>query len=326
MNSTSILMLLSLPGMVAAQSAEPDSIPGRRGHHALVYDAAHRRILLTGGSTPLNGGQSYHFFDELWAFTGGGWRRERATISPRSGQAVAYDGRRALVFAFGGYCGCPNPAGGALGDFLVLEDSGWRSLPTPGDRPSAEAGLVYDSRRDRLVLYGGSGANRRVFQDTWEYDGTAWRRTAEQGPGPRMAFSMVYDERRGKTLLFGGFESNPSEPLGDTWIYDGAGWTQVAVNGPTARVTAGIAYDSKRGLVILFGGSDATGDLGDTWAWNGERWTQLATGGPPPRSMGALAYDAERDRVVLFGGRAGWPNGDRNDTWEWDGAEWKEIR
>lgn len=324
MRIVSAMILLVIPGAIWPQS-HSDSAPPKRAHHALVYDAANHRVLLTGGSTPLNGGQSFRFFDDLWAFDGRRWSSVATSISARSGQGVTYDSRRNRVLSFGGYCGCGNATDGRLADFLELKSDGWVEIATLAERATAEPGVSYDSKRDRVVLFGGGGANRAVFSDTWEYDGNAWARTATQGPEARQAFVMAYDEQRGVIVLYGGFGSNPGQPFSDTWTYDGMTWTRVATTGPVGRMAAGMAYDSKRGRMILFGGTNSDGFLQDTWSWDGDQWSKLADEGPPGRAMGVLAYDAERDRVVLFGGRAGWPDADLNDTWEWDGSQWSRI-
>ena len=52
------------------------------------------------------------------------------------------------------------------------------ALDLPGNR--AQAGLAYDTFRDRVVLYGGTGNST----DTWEWGGTWWlRRNTQRNPG-----------------------------------------------------------------------------------------------------------------------------------------------
>ena len=51
--------------------------------------------------------------------------------------------------------------------------------------PTAQAGLVYDTARDRLVLFGGF-APGALLADTWESSGTSWaRRAHDASPPPR---------------------------------------------------------------------------------------------------------------------------------------------
>lgn len=303
--------------------AHDSPAPPRRAHRAMVYDGSRHAVLLAGGSTPLDQGQRFQFYGDLWALTDSGWRLVADPGDPRSGFTLAYDAQRREVWSFGGY------NGEAFGDLRVLRDGHWISAGQHPKVVAAEPGFVYDVARGRFVMFGGSGRPGGLSGGTWESDGTTW--TAVTGPNPpaRQAHAMVYDAARSVTLLFGGMAEvdggKPPQQLGDTWQYDGRAWTHLEVTGPSPRASAGVAFDSRRGQVVLFGGLGGTGFLADTWTWDGKVWRQVAVTGPEPRAMGYLAYDARRDRVVLFGGRKGWPNGDLNDTWEWDGDRWTAL-
>lgn len=316
-----VLSALVIPSTAGAQ--QPDA-PPRRAHHALAYDEVRQRLLLTGGSTPLEGGRRFEFFNDLWEFDGTRWSPLPPSGEKLSGTGLAFDARRKRMLSFGGYTG---PA--HLGELRVLESNAWRTIGRHPAMAVAEPGFVYDSRRDRFVTFGGSAGPGQLWGDTWEYDGVTWTKLSAPSPPARMAHAMVFDERRGRTVVFGGMgvgaPGQPPPGLGDTWEFDGQTWTQRQVTGPSPRSGAGAAYDDRRGLVILFGGVTAGGFQGDTWSWDGTEWKKLADTGPEPRGMGYLAYDKRRDRVVLFGGRKGWPDGDLNDTWEWDGAGWRRV-
>jgi hypothetical protein len=318
-----ILTVSLSPSAGTAVAAAGQQVPPRRAHHALVYDESRQKILMTGGSTPVDGGKSFTFFDDLWEFNGTRWALLGATRRKMSGMQLAYDSGGRRVVSFGGFDGAPK------GDFLFLQDAVWKTIGPHPEVRAAESSFVFDARRGRFVLFGGGGEGRSVRSDTWEYDGTAWKKIAIEGPPGRQAASMVFDATRGVTVLFGGMSAgSPGQrppSLGDTWEYDGTRWTRREGAGPSPRSAAGMAFDAKRGRVILFGGMGPDGFLSDTWSWDGASWTRLAESGPAARAMGYLAYDKARDRVVMFGGRIGWPDGDRNDTWEWDGAAWKEL-
>ena len=308
----------------AAQAPESSATPHRRAHHALVYDEARRVVLLAGGSTPLDSGRRFVFFNDVWAFDGARWRFVDTSGAEMSGFRLVFEPRAGRIVSFGGF------TGRATGDLRVLEGGRWRTLATHPELTAAEPGFVYDSRRSRFVLFGGGPL--RVGDAGWLLDGDRWTRIAASGPPPREAHAMAYDERRDRVVVFGGLAgrapggSGPPPTLGDTWEFDGARWEQRTADGPSPRASPGIAYDTKRGLTILFGGMGAAGMLSDTWSWDGSAWKRLAESGPEARAMGYLAYDRHRDRIVLFGGRrAGWPNGDANDTWEWDGARWSRV-
>lgn len=320
---TTLRGLAFLASTAVAQTSEPP----KRAHHALVYDETRQRVILTGGSSPTDSGRNFAFFNDLWEFDGTRWMPRLESGERISGIRLAFDSRQKRIVSFGGFTG--RVASGAV---RVLGDSGWRTIGIHAEMPAAEAGFVYDSKRDRFVAFGGSTESRQVHGRTWELQSATWTEVASGSSTPpaRQAHVMVFDERRGRTVLFGGMGTGPSgQPppsLADTWEFDGTGWTQRQVAGPSARNAAGATYDTRRGRVILFGGAGANGFLGDTWSWDGTEWKKLSDLGPSPRAMGYLAYDKARDRVVLFGGRNGYPNGDQNDTWEWDGTSWRRVR
>lgn len=297
------------------------SAPPARAHHALVYDESRRGILLTNGSTPLNGGSSYKFFNDLWLFDGARWISQGSASDERSGNRIAYNPHDRKVYSYGGFFS-NNEMSGQL---RVLEGTEWKVLADVAEMKATEGGFVYDSDRKVFVAFGGSTGRNNQNSATWEWDGTAWKKFAGPGPGARDAFAMVYDSKQKKTVIFGGHGDTPGGYFGDTWTFDGKAWKRVATDGPEPRLTPGYAYDSKRGWLYVFGGFGDHKVFGDLWCWNGTEWKKLADTGPSPRGMGYMTYDAARDRIVLFGGRPQWLN-DTSDTWEWDGGEWKEIR
>ena len=320
MKVCSLSIALAACWIAAAADAQTAS-PPRRAHHSIIYDESRQRILLTGGSTPVNGGTSFEFFNDLWEFDGKAWTQLVPSGEKLSGISAAYDSRRKRVVSFGGY------RGESIADLRVLEQDAWTKIGEHAEMPAAEPGFVYDIPRDRLVAFGGSAGRGQAHGDTWTYDGNVWTKIEGAGPGARQAHMMAFDAKRGRTVLFGGMGTAPRgerpPTFGDTWEFDGSSWRKLDVSGPSPRTSAGITYDSRRGLVILFGGLDSAGFKGDTWSWNGSEWKLLSTAGPEPRAMGYIAYDKARDRVVLFGGRKGYPDGDLDDTWEWDGTAWR---
>lgn len=195
----------------------------------------------------------------------------------------------------------------------------WSNAPTPAPSPRNNHAMVYDSGRDRTVLFGGADAGGNKG-DTWEWNGVSWLLVATSGPSARSLHNMAYDSVRGVTVLFGGFGVSFRR---DTWEWNGVSWAYKSNTGPTARFLHGMAFDASRGKVVLFGGFDGT-SKGDTWEWNGTTWTQIATPGPSPRYALPLAYDESRSRIILFGGLEGGfiP---RNDTWEYNGSSWIQV-
>jgi hypothetical protein len=243
----------------------------------------------------------------------------------RNKPIAAFDPVRKAIVLFGGF-GLGQPP--VLPDAWERTDELWRPLERSRFPPRAAAGVTTDTRRGRVVLFGGQDP-AGACGDTLEWDGKAWTRLAWTGPPARTGAPLAYDSRRGRAVLFGGLDARLST-LGDTWEWDGAQWTKRSDSGPTPRFNHAMAYDAARGRIVLFGGNQESrfdrdaptrGLLDDTWEWDGATWTRSVGAGPDKRDHHSMAYDEGRARVVLFGG---WVGRFLDDTWEWDGV-WKRV-
>ncbi|MFQ6084420.1 MAG: Kelch repeat-containing protein [Methanosarcinales archaeon] len=216
-----------------------------------------------------------------------------------------------------------------LGFKIILSagNQDWVKINTPNSPvpPRAFHKIIYDSHRDKIVLFGGSPCNDCSLNDLWEYDGMTWeQKFPPNSPSPRYLYDMVYDSNRNVIVLFGG-ESWPTI-YNDTWEYDGTDWRRITTpHLPQTRAHLALAYDSKRKVVVLFGGWHWYQDLGDTWEYDGTDWTQrFPSVSPSPRQDPSMVYDEHRGVVVLFGGKEQY-GVNFNDTWEWDGTNWTKI-
>jgi hypothetical protein len=210
------------------------------------------------------------------------------------------------------------------------DGTGWQPVVT-SPRPPARYGngLVFDTRRKRAVLFGGTNGNS-LLGDTWEYYGLVWSQAVPAtAPPVRYLMAMAYDSVRARVVLFGGQASGSNSYLGDTWEYDGANWTGVAVAAPVARADAGFAFDSVRARCVLFGGTTAGTPAfrNDTWEYDGVGWTPVTPPlAPSARVAPAMTFDADRGIVVLFGGGSqGTSSTSLNDSWQFDGITWAQI-
>ena len=203
----------------------------------------------------------------------------------------------------------------------------WRLIPGSGPAARELSGAVYDTRRKKIVLYGGLSPKEGRKGDTWEWDGKSWRQMTDTSVGTRDHHSLAYDEARGKTVLYGGSKSGESLAA-DTWEWDGEKWAQVATQGPGGRAHFAMVYDSTSKQVILFGGIREDGKkYNDTWAWDGKTWQKLSEDGPPPRYRHRMVFDSQAGAAILYGGLgARQPPGALDDTWIWDGQRWQEIK
>ena len=90
-------------------------------------------------------------------------------------------------------------------------------------------GFVYDSKRGRMILFGGVDA-AGFRGDTWAWGDGRWTKLADEsptGPQPRVMGYLAYDRRRDRVVLFGGRKGWPNGDLDDTWEFDGKAWRQV---------------------------------------------------------------------------------------------------
>lgn len=258
-------------GRCWTRSILPEPVDGR-GHFALAWDAGAGKLMLHGG---LRLGAEGRFGD-LWAWEGGKWALvHESDTGPgiRDHHGMAYDSARERMILFGGSRGGPE-AQVLLEDTWSFDGETWRQHHGSGPPARATHRMAYDSRRNRLVLFGGWGDNGPM-RDTWEWDGEGWIEAAGNGPTPRFATRIAFDEARGKTVLFGG--RGPDGDLGDTWEWDGQTWIAVATTGPAPRNGHAMAYDRESGRIILHGGLSGGERLADTWAWDGSRWVLLAS-------------------------------------------------
>lgn len=145
--------------------------PSARSHHAMVYDATNRLVVLFGGNDGTNDLQ------DTWTWNGTTWRQ----LSPggtlpaaRSDHALAWDSERNRVLLSGS-----NHSTGSSVDVWEWNGSMWTSITPAGLGPTSRAfpGLAFDERRGRAVLFGGTGSEDVIV---WELDTRTTRTPAVQ--------------------------------------------------------------------------------------------------------------------------------------------------
>jgi hypothetical protein len=306
----------------------------------MAYDGARHHVLMFGGGiadwfVPSN---------ELYEWDGDAGRWNRLTPDPlpaawpevRGGHAMAWDERRRKLVVFGGYdANEPTLSLTPKADLWELDSEtlAWQNRtpqPLPAAWPSARYfhQLVYDSGRDRTILFAGSNENPQVLADLWEWDGASGTWT-DRTPSPlpaawpvaRYDQAMIYDSRRQRTVVFGGYIHGPL--ANDLWEWDGSRFLDRTPNPlpaqwPAPRAEIGFVYDALHDQMVLYGGYHPI--FGDTWLWSGgtNTWTEESATGPSPRRGPAMAFDRARHRIVLFGGSDVDLAPPLHDTWEYD--------
>lgn len=183
--------------------------------------------------------------------------------------------------------------------------------------------MVYETDRQRVLLFGGFLENSQYCNETWEFDGQLWKRLNILSPSPDPGYALAYDSYRGVAILYGGSHR-------ETWEFDGAQWNRVRCERRPPIISGGaMTYDPNRRVTVLFGGEmvptreSVLPTLTDeTWEYDGYGWTKRDVRGPSPRKYHQMVYDSARERFVVFGGFDKKP---LNDTWELRLEGWRQV-
>lgn len=169
----------------------PSNRPPGDGGVRMVSDGRTVLLFTAGPGGPTTGSG---LVNETWMWDGSGWTRLSTSDSPsptRFGVSMAYDAKRQEVVLFGGYWG-GGRTGGTLNDTWTWVGKTWvPQRPPVSPRPAELLGgtpsIVYDSARERIVLF--------INGETWLWDGKTWasvdaaaRVTGGKGPA---AFSSA---------------------------------------------------------------------------------------------------------------------------------------
>lgn len=216
--------------------------------------------------------------------------------APRQNHAMAFDASRGVTVLFGGLGRDQFGQNVAFDDTWEFDGTHWsqRSPPTsPGFRYAHAT--VYDSARQRVLLYGGSAPSCSVgcaptpSSQVWEWNGQdwslAWTFGALGGPAhSRAPFpALAYDPLAQRMVLYTG--SNPSTDTyqGQTWEYNpaSASWLQLSAEGPTTgNGTPAMYFDSSRNKRVMYAFAalpafPATLFPG-LYEWDGTHWLSTA--------------------------------------------------
>lgn len=294
--------------------------PSDRWNAPAIFDPVRNRVLLYGGQF------GSLAFGDTWEYDGTNWTELPTVVQPTLvfGPHLVFDSgsqRPRLFEDWGDFSLRDYP----LGTVYQFEQQIWVPLAgTSTPAPRARHRTVYDSRRDRTLLFGGrsSYALAVLYEDLWSYSAGAWSEiTPVFGPTGRWSHGLAYDASRDRVVMFGG--EDPSGFRGDTREFDGISWTSGSASGPSARGRMAMAYDPVQRLVVLFGG-ESPALQGDLWVHDANGWTQRSFANPPsPRAGHEMVYDDSLQRMVLFGGRSA--GGLSNETWSLSASGWTPL-
>ena len=198
-------------------------------------------------------------------------------------------------------------------------------------QPRAEAAMVYDEVRNKIVLFGGytfQDKGYKKLSDTWEFYDNDWHLISEDGPSARNGAAMIFDIKNKVSILFGGstIDRQYGESKGETWILQDKKWNKLETEQPTGIYNSAMTYDIKNKRILRFGGWD--GELrirtNETWVFQNSNWKRIPTSNTPEkRNHSAMIYDEKSARIILFGGHDG--KNIFDDLWEFKDNSWKKL-
>jgi hypothetical protein len=213
---------------------DTDTQPKKRGRYAMVADeAGHRAFLFGGRYRETAGSGDYELYNDLWEFDFDArtWTKldggNGVAPSPRYYPEGAYDPSAGLLYVFGGAENA-NPLSVEVAmDLWAWDGSGWTELETTGTAPSRRTylGTAYDSKRNRLVVFGGQSGDfvSCSYNDIYALDlGTLeWERLHDgsgRAPETRFHAHLQYDATSDRYLMFGGHADIGA--MNDLWGFD----------------------------------------------------------------------------------------------------------
>lgn len=149
-------------------------------------------------------------------------------------------------------------------------DNTWMELQPEGQVPKgrSDAGMAYDVKSGKIIMFGGVDSEFNCLDDTWSYDALAneWTElVTSSAPAARSGLALAYDGQSEQVILFGGIDSQLS-CYNDTWALDAVAgtWTELQPDGdvPSARGRVSMVYVPTADKLILFGGASVQPDAG----------------------------------------------------------------
>ena len=241
---------------------------------------------------------------DTWEWDGQTWKRVSSNSGPgmRAGSTMAYDPQRKRIVLHGGSRDLDGSA--ILSDTWAWDGTAWQEIPNANGPPRVQHQMVYDAKRQVMVVFGGFAPKGSSPVDTWEFDGAQWRQVAASGPpGGRQFPVLFYDSMRETVILSGGGQYEPYGGFGykyfdDLWQWDGRAWSEITPAGahPSAVQGGAGAYDSRRGRLVRFGG---TPDYERRTFWR-ETWEY----GLPELRVGRIGRQTDGKFVIEWSGGA----------------------
>jgi len=289
--------------LVNISSEISGAVPSPR-YGLMAYDNDRKIMVLFGGF--YWNGSSMIYYNDTWEFNYSSKEWTNITTADianaHPGGPIVYDSlaKKVIMIANGGT--------------EVWEYNGinWtKRNPSSYPSPRGDFGIVFDSKRNVTVLFGGHIDNVGEISETWEYNYSldSWVNvTTNNSPPAVKNVGLAFDSKRGKVVMFGG--ESAATFFNETWEYDGTDWTNVTGSqAPHGRSYPPMVYDSLRDKVVLFGGyPDDTSSYtyeDEIWDYDPDdhSWHLIRDVTIPNHQISqALAFDSYHNVTIIFGG------------------------
>ena len=151
--------------------------PSPRELHAMAYDSVRHRVVLYGGSEFEDAEGVSELFNDTWEWDGSKWTEVNLSgINPGKlkNHTMVFDTMRGKTLLWGGSEGSTSDSTTLQGtDVWEWDGIVWEKFSVPGPELRAAHSMVYDSNRNKIVLFGGaiggSGWDVITVGDTWVY-------------------------------------------------------------------------------------------------------------------------------------------------------------
>jgi galactose oxidase-like protein len=260
--------------------------------------------------------------------------------SPRTAARMAFDEQESVGVMFGGR----GPLDGAT-QLVHDSDETWfwignrwvQNFPMNHPQARNSHAMVYDTKRQRIVLFGGR-TETNVFKgdptlrnDTWVWQNGDWATLAPAAaPSLRYSPGMAYDIANDRVVLFGGLDVDANDDpksVFDTWEFDGTNWAQVGASGQPTVAKPVLAYDAERKEIIMMG-IDPTTFAGLMYRYDStaKTWAKLTPAAMPACvNEGYMVFQPWNKTLAFMGGICTTGTSPLDEVYEWNGSTWTKI-
>lgn len=195
----------------------------------------------------------------------------------------------------------------------------WSLLSPAGDFPKGRnygPCLVYDSRRDRALMFWGDSNYNGGDNDVWALSFGPDPQWSRLRPTPNRSrplrySSAIYDPVRNRVLAYGGWDNGPQSDVWALGLNGTPGWTRVTTTGdpaPSSAYPVAVYDPALDRMIVISDGGHPSGWTFTPTVWSlaleSGTWSRLETlGETPALNIGDRgAFDPIRRRVVLSDG------------------------